>query len=167
MSEVVEKSAAFERHPDTTVIAKLLRDCAVGDVVTYEMLDAKLHRSYRANCIGHGQSARKMLQREGIYFRTVANVGFQRLSESEKITYEAARKQKASRNRIREALHAVKRTDFAQLSSEERTTALTMAAQMQAADMLTSSRSAKKIEMAVSDEQQELPIGRILEMFQK
>ena len=167
MAEVNQTPAAFQRHPDTSTIEKLLRDCEVGSIVTYDALSERLGRDVRKHCCGYCQTAIRSLAKEGIAFVTVRKVGFQRVTETEKVTVLAHRRLTSGRRRFREGAAILGRVDMRELDDEHRNTALTMHAQCKAAELFTSAQGTKRIEAALATATELPPIGRVLELFQK
>lgn len=165
MAELIQELKPFERHPDTAVIEKMLRDCDVGNVVSYDDLTKRLGRDVRVHCWNYVRSAIGKLKRDGFEFVAVRNVGYQRLTEAEKISIKAHSAAKSGQRRFRSVTRTIERVDFSQLDAEHRQAAITLGAQAGAVELMTSASGTKRIEAATSKETQVPPVGKILELF--
>jgi len=162
----IDERPQFQKHPDTSLIERLLRTVKVGELITYDQLSEQLGRDYRKFCLSHGQSARRSLEKAGVYFLAVPNEGYRRLSESEKITITGRSRLRNARSQTRKGLAVIGRTNLSELDDATRREALTTVSQLQAVQLFASGKSAKKIESKLQDSNMTLALGQTIAMFQ-
>ena len=161
-----DSSPLFTRAAETTILERLLREATEGDLVEYKTLSDAVHRDVRHQCRTHLRTARKTLEKEGIYFDADPGKGLVRLNDSGKVDGAHQRVRQAGR-RIREGMSQLKSVDFANLTTDEKTRALTLGAQLQTVELFASSRATAKIEAAATKTTETLSIGETMSLFTK
>jgi len=167
MDDVTNRRPVFQKHPDTSVIEKLLGGADIGEVVTYDKLSKLLGRDYRKNCLAYGQTARQSLESAGIYFVAIPNEGYRRLSETEKITIVSRGRLRRAKSQTRKGLKVLLQTEMSKLDDNLKREALTTTAQLQAIQLFASSQAKKKIEGRLPDNNMQLALGQTIAMFQE
>lgn len=71
----------FTASIDTKALIELLSAISIGTTVTYEQMQDKIGRNPQNGGRGSVQSARKALERDGVVFAAVKNVGLLRLDD--------------------------------------------------------------------------------------
>ena len=100
MSKLAHRTIG-ETHPDSIVLASILRDAKVGDVVTYERLSSAIVTDVQHAGRARLNAARRMTYRDHKFvFGTILNVGLKRLSDAE-IVEQAPNALKRARNACR------------------------------------------------------------------
>ena len=86
MSEAIEPTFGtprFQLSVDVQILAEMLRATAVGEIVSYAVMSAKIKRDVQGKARHILASARRMVLRDAIVFDAVTGVGVKRLSDSE------------------------------------------------------------------------------------
>lgn len=155
----------FQKSNDTKVLENVLKEVAVGSVVTYEDLSRAIGRDVREFAYQALQSARRALVRESrIVFGVETSIGLVRLNDSGivKCTEQDRKLIQRRANRTIEKLHCA---EFEKLTNEEKRQHVTASAQMGAISMFASKAASKKIASSVKDQSSVIPIGETLKLF--
>ena len=153
-----------EKSADTKVIEHRLRNTAEGDIVTYAELSKLLGRDVREYCQSNVQSARRALIGESIFFDCVSGEGYKRLNNEEAVAVSDHYRIRARKAARRGLTHLVN-VPFDGLTDESKRKHLAMSAQLGAIELFSSTKSAKRIETAVSETKTTMAIGETLKLF--
>lgn len=156
----------FTTSIDTNAILGLLTEAPVGATVTYAQIEKKLGRNPQLDARGALQSARKILEKEGVVFSILRNVGLVRLDDSGVVkTAESdiqGIRRKAKRGFTRVSVGV---QNYAGLNPEDK---MKFNASASILGMLSTSlkpSNIKKIEDRVKGESGALPLMKTLEAF--
>lgn len=158
------KKGIQAKSADTSIIENRLRSTQPGDVVSYDELSKLLGRDVREHCRGNLNTARKTAMHEGIFFDVRTNEGLVRL-DGEQATAASEHHIVRSRKAARRGLDHLAHVPFDTLSDESKQKHLTASAQLGAIHLFSTSKSAKKIELAVKSTTSPMAIGETLKLF--
>ena len=160
----METNGRYIKSADTSVIENRLRKTEPGDVVTYSELSELLGRDAIVHCRSNIASARHTLVKESIFFDCVTNEGYRRLNSEEAVTASDHYRTRARKAARRGLLH-LQNVPFDGLTDESKKKHNTMAAQLGAIELFSSTKSGKKIETAIKDTSHKMAIGETLKLF--
>ena len=153
------------KSADTLIVENQLRTTRPGDVIQYDELSKLLGRDVRTFCLGSVQTARKALIHESIFFDTIPNEGYKRLTDEEaclSASHYIARAKSASHR----GLTHLQNVQFEKLTDEGKRHHLTASAQLGAINMFAAGKAQKKISAAVdATKSQQMAIGETLKLF--
>jgi hypothetical protein len=176
MAQVValkgEKKSLGERHIYTQELCKLLNACDVGEVLTYDEMDAKIGLSTRPTGSGYGyqRTARIILERDfNIVFEVVERVGLKRLSNEQVATSTAAMYIHKKKSIIKHHKRRIKTVDDAfETLSPAAKIKTTLARTLLAFDSETvKGRRVNQIEQRVTEKQTLIGFGETVDLFKK
>ena len=154
----------FLKSNDTAIIENRLRSTKPGDLVSYAELSTLLGRDVNEFCRGNVVSARRTLIKESIFFDCVTNEGYKRLTNEEAVTA-ADHYRTRAKHAARRGMTQLENVPFDGLSDESKKKHVTLAAQLGAVDLFSSSRATKRIESAVTDASNKMALGETLKLF--
>jgi hypothetical protein len=153
---MADQQPRFVASLDTQTICRRLREAGEGEVVTYEELQKLIGRDPRK----HGaRTAVGQLLRDGIVFKAIDNVGYKRLSDSEKVKYGAAGIGSINR-KARKTMRVLGSAQYDRLNAEDKlkhNTSMTLAAMAAAS---TAHDAMKRIERSVASSDAAIPAAR-------
>lgn len=158
-------ATAFVKSDDTLIVEQKLRDCAIGEIVTYQALSAAISRDIRSEAYSSLTSARRCCERDGIVFDVVINEGLRRLSDEEIVsTADAAMlKQRRISQRYRKRLEQV---DIGKLSTEAKRELVARSAQLSAVELFASKKANRKLlTLADTEKPERIAIAAALKLF--
>lgn len=158
------ETGRYLKSADTSVIENRLRKTQPGDIVTYAELSVLLGRDAIEHCRSNIASARHTLVKESIFFDCVTNEGYRRLNAEEAVTASDHYRTRARKAARRGLLH-LQNVPFDGLTDESKKKHNTMAAQLGAIELFSSTKANKKIEAAVTDASHKMAIGETLKLF--
>jgi hypothetical protein len=156
----------FEVGIDATTLMAVLRNCPIGETVTYEEMAQAIKRSARAGHSGYGSlvTARRLLERdEGVVFEAVTSVGLKRLDDTGKLKSCTGMVAGIGRRcrRVRSRLKAVD-YDSMQVPEQQRHNAISSI--VGAISLMSKPAAVRKIEDTAKSE---LPTAETLKLFSK
>ena len=154
----------FQKSNNTTTIESVLRECKVGEVITYAQLTKAIGVDIRDNGRGALTTARRVLLRdEQIVFGTITNVGLRRLADNEII---ATTDSDASRvRRIAQfGLSKLASVKFENLPRDDQQKHIVSSAQLGAIRHFTKIKTVNRIARSVVSTEH-LQVGETLKMF--
>lgn len=163
---LIQKKTINDVDVDTKAIYKKLVSLAEGETATYQELDALIGRNCRLNAYQLLQRARKLaLDEDKALFGVITSIGLKRLCDLEKVgTYEKTMTMiRRTARRGKKKVFSV--LNFDALPNEIKVRHNAAASMFGVLEYFSKQSSVKKIEGAVSNIQEALPIGRTLELF--
>lgn len=150
----------FQLGADTKVLASVLREAAVGDVVLYTKLSSSIGRDVQGDARASLQTARSIVQREdNMVFEADRNVGLRRLNDHEIVALWD--KQRDHIRRVsKKTAKKVSCVDYDALPREmqvRHNASLSMAA---AITMMVSEKSTKRLEQKIEDAGTQIPAAK-------
>jgi hypothetical protein len=153
------------KSADTLIVENRLRTTEPGDVVTYAELSSLLGRDVREFCLGCVQTARKALIHESVFFDTISNEGYMRLTDDEACKASSHYVDRA-RSASRRGLTHLQNVQFEKLTDECKRQHLTTSAQLGAIQLFSTGKAGKKISQAVDTaNSRQMAIGETLKLF--
>lgn len=152
------------KSADTSIIENRMRNTNPGDTVTYKELSVMLGRDAIEHCRSNIATARRSLIKESIFFDCVTNEGYRRLDADEAVAA-AEHYRTRVRKAARRGLEHLANVPFDTLTEESKRKHLTASAQLGAIDLFSSSKSSKKIEQAIGNNNHTMAIGETLKLF--
>lgn len=152
-----------ELSADTRFLIAALERVGVGEIVAYATLSEAVGRNVQREARGCLSTARRHLLDDKAVFEAVAGVGLKRLADQDKIgVADAAMRhiRNTSRTAVKK-LEAVE--DFAALPADSQRRHNAMMSYLKLTQHLSRERQVKKLEAAVQQAQQSLPIAKTLE----
>ena len=164
----MEKEQLFKITHETAMLVKHLESMAVGDVATYDELNAIVYGNVQCRDRGHLQAARKILQRErNILFGTVKNTGIKRLSDAE-VVAEGSRGVSVIRSAARRFSNRITCIqDFDKLPSDMQAKHNASLSIFGAMQLFTKPGKVQQVEASAMAANSRLAIGQTMEIFQK
>lgn len=156
----------FTASIDTKMLAELLRSTEIRGIVTYVEMQTRIGRDPQKQARGSLQSARKMLEKEGLVFAAVKNVGMMRLDDigvirnAEADVCSIRRKARRSFNRVSQGVH-----DYVGLNAQEKMRFNATASILGMITTVLDPRRVRKLEDRVKGESGALPLAKTLEAF--
>lgn len=166
MTEKPRGPSQFVKSNDTAILENKLRTAQEGSLVTYDELSKAIGRNVRKFANGCLYSARRILEAEGIHTGCIAKEGITRLTPSESVGKARAHVTQ-SRRRARRGRTTIEKTDFSKLSTEEKQSALAIAAQSSAIELFSSKKAEGRLTDAATDNAEGIPLGDTLALFNK
>jgi hypothetical protein len=162
MTEI--KKGIAVKSADTSIIENRFRNTQPGDVVTYAELSTLLGRDVREFSMSNIATARRTLVSESIFFDCVTNEGYKRLTAEEAVNASDHYRTRAKKAARRGLVH-LQNVPFDSLSEESKRKHLTASAQLGAIELFSSSKSSKKIETAIGNNNHKMALGETLKLF--
>ena len=132
--------------------------------MTYDELSKLLGRDVRQFCMSNVASARRTLVSESIFFDCLTNEGYKRLTNEEAVTASDHYRTRAKKAARRGLTHLAN-VPFDSLSDEAKRKHLTASAQLGAIELFSSTKSSKKIETAIGNNNHKMALGETLKLF--
>lgn len=151
-----------EKSNDTLIVENRLRNTIPGDVVEYAELSKLLGRDARTFCRASLNSARRILVGDSIFFDTLPNIGFKRLTDAE-AAFAADHFTRRARSAASSGLRHLRHVPFESLPDDAKQRHLAATAQLGVVKLFASGKAAKKIEQSVNGAA--MPIGETLRLF--
>lgn len=163
----MEKEQMFKITHETALLAKHLEQLQVGDVATYEELNAVVFGNVRGGNKGNLAAARKILQREkNILFGTIRNTGIKRLSDAEVVS-EGSRGMSVIRNAARRFSSRITcLQDFDALTVEAKAKHNASLSVFGAIAHFTKPSNVRQVEASAQAANDRLAIGQTLKIFE-
>lgn len=159
-----QQKNVFEISVDTRMVYDRMKQCVVGEVISYRTIGEILGRAVDGSC-SNVQSALYMLERDGVAFANVRGTGYQRMDDVEIVgTAESVRKairRKAERGAKR--LTCVQ--DFGALPNELKVKHNAALSGFGAIASIMSPGRMKSLEASVEKAGAQLPLAKTLEAF--
>ena len=155
----------FSKANDTKVLEHLLRECDVGEIVTYEAMSKALGRDVRKFCWGNLSTARKAIEKElQCVFQAIANEGIRREDDEGKLKVAEGRIKRAT-NAARRTVETLSRVDYQKLPDDKKVEHDALSTQAAVVYQFGKHATRKKILSKVKEASQQLSIGETLKMF--
>ena len=163
-----EKKQRFEMSKETSDLINLLEQVEVGQIITYEVMSAAVFCDVRKRCAANLGTARKYLEKEKrILFGTIRNVGLKRATDSEVVMETENGLSKIRRAARRSARKTVCVQDFGSLSEEMKSRHNAALSIFGAIALATSRSKVKQVQDEAKVANDQLAIGKTLELFNR
>lgn len=159
----------FELSQDAKLLAARLAIVPHGELVTYEDLRKVIGANVRTSR-GHGalRTARRLVQESHrAVFRAVPNEGLRRLTDEEVTTIAPAEMRNTTRRKAAKTVRELVTVDYDKLPPAARTAHNVGLSMAGALSLAVSAPSQKRLAQACEKAQVQLPVGKVLEEFQK
>lgn len=153
-----------QKSVDAQILENHLAAFEVGQVATYEELSNLIGRDVQGRYRYLLNTARRSLVQRGIVFETVRNEGIKRASDAEIIDHRQGDVRRIGRLTGR-ALRKLACVRQDKLNNDEKIRLHATASHLGVLRQCSSKRAAKAIEAKTRESQQQLPIGKTLDLF--
>lgn len=161
-----KKQGIKEKSADTLIVENRLRNTEEGDTVTYEALSILLGRDVRKHCRGSLTTALRTLIGESIFFDTIRNAGYTRLTAEAANVYGGKHFVRSVKSTTRRGQRYMRNIRREKLSDEGKRQHTAHATHINLLAHLAAEPAVKKINSAVkSADDMTLAIGTTLQLF--
>ena len=148
---------SFQLSTDSKALAQRLRECVVGDKLSYDALSAVIDRDVRIDGRGSLASARKIVMREHrIVFDVVRNEGLQRLNDTQIVSL-SGKARDHIRKTTRKTVRALTCVDYDAMDRGQQVKHNTELSTLGVIAELTTERSIARLAVKVEEAGTEIP----------
>lgn len=155
----------FVKTTDREILERLLRAAGVGQMITYDELDAAIGRSVRHHAKGVLSGARKACERDGIIFKAIPNEGYKRLDGTGMVDSAESDRRSVLR-KCNRSLNKLAHVKYDELDNTRKLAHTAMATSFSVLRQFATAAAKKKIESRVQNTNgKPLAIGDTLKLF--
>jgi hypothetical protein len=161
-----DQRGIFETSIDTQLVIDHLKEKVIGDIVSWEEVEAILGR-VRPSICSNVRSARNFLEREEhIFFESIKGVGFKRIADEDVVGIVKTSGVKRVRSLIsRQARRLKNISDFDGMSNEKKVEHNTTLSVLGAMILFSRNHSVAKVTAVVEEERAKLSVANTLKLF--